>query len=210
MRKMVRKPIGMDEDDPDMTNDDVDDLLNRAFWEIQDKFPFREKERTGTFVTQAGIRNYEMPKPFEAIKHLSITDLVSGEHTPLDPTTDDWYELNYTDGVNAWGKPEKYLREDCFARLWPTPDKAYTLTLRRLIVLTDLSDTKQTTDIPQVWDEIIGYGGCWRAFIDLGDFARANQVKAHQVTLLNTVTPTEVKEKADYSRAGLEVLGREY
>lgn len=211
MRKAVRKPLGMlDEDDPDLTNDDVDLYLNRAYWEVQNKFPFREKERTGTFVTQAGVRNYEMPKPFEALQSLSIVDLVSGQHTPLDLMTDDVYESKYVEGENSYGMPEGYMREDCFARLWPTPDKQYTIVLRRKITLTDLSTSNQLTAIAEVWDEILIFGAIWRGFIDFGDFARANQMKAHQVSLLDTITPTEVKELGDTSRAGLEVLGREY
>ena len=211
MRKKLRKPIGMtDEDDPDLTNDDVDLYLNMSYWEVQDKFPFREKERTGTFITQIGVRNYEMPKPFESLMHLSIVDLVTGQHQPIDKMDMDEYEIKYIEGENAYGKPEKYVREDCFARLWPTPDKLYTVVLRRLITLTDLSDINTVTPIPSVWDEIIVYGGVWRAFIDFGDFARANAMKSHQVTLLDTITPTAVKELGDTSRAGLEVLGREY
>jgi hypothetical protein len=211
MRRSVRRPLGMlDEDDPDLTNDDVDLYLNRAYWEVQDKFPFREKERRGTFVTQIGVRNYEMPKPFEALTGLSIVDPVSGQHTPLDYMENDRYESEYQEGENFYGTPQFYTRMDCFATLLPTPDKAYTLVLRRKIILTDLSSSNQLSSLPQVWDEILIFGAVWRGFFDFGDFARANQVKAHQVSLLDTIVPTPAKELGDTSRAGLEVLGREY
>lgn len=211
MRIRVRKPLGItDPNDPDLTNDDVDEYLNMAFWEVQDKFPFREKERTGTFVTQAGVRNYEMPKPFECLRQLSVVDLVSGAHKPLDKMEEDEYEQKYVEGDQNNGKPRKYLREDCFARLWPTPNDAYTIVIRRNIILTDLSDANPLSPLPQVWTEILIYGAIWRAFIDMGDFARANAMKGHWTSLVNTIIPVPQKELGDTRRAGLEVMGRDY
>lgn len=211
MRRRVRKPLGMlDEDDTDLLNDDIDEYLNMAYWEVQDKFPFREKERTGTFSTQAGIRNYEMPRPFEAVQSIAVLDPVTKKHVPLDLITASVYEGEYDENTSAQGIPQQYLREDCFARFIPTPDKAYTIILRRLITLLDLSEANPTIPIPQVWNEILIYGAVWRAFIDFGDLARANAMKAHQVSLINTIVPTEQKELGDTSRAGLEVIRGEY
>lgn len=207
MRIRVRKPLGMmDEDDTDLTNDDVDEYLNMSFWEVQDKFPFREKEKTGTFQTQVGVRNYEMPDPFEYLKSLAIVDLTSFQHKPLDLITAREYERLYNEQTTAQGKPCKYLREDCYARLWPTPDNIYTIVLRRNIVLADISESNNTLPIPQVWTEIVIYGAIWRAFIDFGDFARANAMKAHQVSLLDTIEPTEIKELGDTAMAGLVAI----
>jgi hypothetical protein len=122
----------------------------------------------------------------------------------------DYYEQVYNEDEKEQGKPTHYLREDCFARLWRTPDQIYTIVIRRLITLDDLSDTTTLSMLTRVWDEIIVFGAVWRVFIDLGDFARANQMKTHQISLINTIEPTEAKENIDTSRAGLEVLGREY
>lgn len=206
MRQLVRKPVGMDTDDPDLTDADIDEYLNRSFWEIQDKFPFREKEKTGTFVTQVGIRNYEMPKPFDSLISLAIVDATTTQHHPLTYASPREYELIYNESDNSEGKPRKYVREDCFARLWPTPDQAYTVVIRRRVILADISESNDTFSIPQVWYEIIVYGAVWRIFIDLGDFQRASAMKAHQVSLVNTIQPTEIKELGDTSTAGLEVI----
>ena len=208
----VRRPLGMtDPADPDMLDSDVEEYLNMAFWEIMDKFPFREKERTGTFLTVAGTRNYEMPTPFECLRALAVVDPVTLQHRPLDQMTVDEYEQVYNENTCDQGKPIKYLREECFARLWPTPDQVYTIWMRRNTVLADLDEVlNNTLVIPQVWSEIIIYGAVWRALIDLGDIARATAMKSHQVSLLDTVTPVEQKEDADNSRAGVDVLGRDY
>lgn len=210
MRVLVRRPTGVTLDDSDWQDSDIDEKLNFSFWEIQDKFPFREKERTGTFQTVIGTRDYQMPSPFECLTGLSIVDLTSFQHTPIDKWEQDTYEQNYVEGTQNYGKPTRYVREQCFARLWPTPDQVYTINIRRNIILTDLSGSNPTLSIPQVWTEIIIQGAIWRVFFDLGDFARANAVKQNQVTLINTITPTEQKELKDTRRAGLEVLGRDF
>lgn len=210
LRKMVRKPIGIEDDDTDLLDDEIDLYLNRSFWEIQDKFPFREKERTVTFETVIGTRNYDMPKPFDALLSLSIEAPTSQRHAKLERIEPDVYEGWYINKENERGAPTHYTREDCFARLWPTPDAEYTMVLKRLITLTDISASNTTPGIPRVWHEIIGMGGSWRAFIDFGDIARANAIKQHQIALINTTVPTQAKEERDSREAGLEVLRREY
>ena len=213
MRIRVRKPLGMEENDSDLTDDDIDEYLNMAFWEVQDKFPFREKERSGTFLTVAGTRNYEMPKPFECLRELAIVNPVSGQHSPLIQMTTTEYEEKYIDDTisdKSQAIPTHYVREQTFARLWPTPDKVYTIWMRRLIILQDLSDENTVQPLPQIWTEILIYGAIWRAFIDFGDFVRSQKVQQHQITLISSVTPTPVKELGDTSMAGVEVMGRTY
>lgn len=207
MRTKLRKPLGVDEDDlPDV---DVDLLLNTSYWELLDKFPFREKEVTATFQTTIGTRSYDMPQPFEALRQLSILDPSTNEHTPLKRMTVFEYETKYVEGVDNYAMPCKYTREGCFARLWPTPDDIYTITIKYWTTLADLADGSDPI-IPQAWHEIIVFGGIWRGFIDIGDFARANQMKAHQVSLINSMSPVEAKEEIDTHTGGIEVLGREY
>ena len=190
LREMIWRPTGMDTDnDVDLTRTRIDLYLNRSFWEIQDKFPFREKEKTATFYTVAGTRNYDLPYPTEAIQSLAIANLDPVWTGMLDQETAEDYEEEYQEGDPYWGPPTHYVRENCFVRLRPTPDDAYKMVLRRLIVLNDLSATNAPT-IPQVWHEIIGYGGLWRAFLDFGDFNRMKETKVLQNSLLNTITPT--------------------
>jgi hypothetical protein len=72
LRRQVRVPVGVpDDDDPDLTTEDVDLFLNFAFWEIADNFPFREKERVETFVTTRGTRDYELPSNTEAVRQVA-------------------------------------------------------------------------------------------------------------------------------------------
>lgn len=209
-RKKIRKPLGMEEDDPDLTDDECDEYNNLSYWEIQDKFPFREKEKTVRFDTVTGTRSYDLPKPVEALISLSVLDATDGQFHKLERMSTDEYENRYTINTFDQGIPTHYTRENCFTRLWPTPDDAYTLSLKRLITLEDLSELMQTPEIPRVWWEIIWYGGLWRALIDFGDLQRSSAIKSQQVSLINSTVPVQAKEERDSREAGVEVWKPEY
>lgn len=210
LRKGVRKPTGMEEGDTDLIDDEIDDYLNRSFWEIQDKFPFREKEKTIRFATVIGTRSYDMPKPYDALVSLSLMDPYSSEFGKLARMSTDEYESVYIEKDYERGAPTHYTRENCFVRLFPTPDKEYTISMKRLITLEDLSNIKTTLDIPRVWHEIVMYGAVWRLFLDFGDISRSNHFKAHQVSLINSTIPTESKEEEDSREAGVIAYRPEY
>lgn len=211
MRKGIRKASGvLDEDDPDLTNEEIDLYLNRALWEVDNKFPFKEKEKTVTFLTVVGVRNYDVPIPFDAVKSLAIRDRYTEEFHTLKYMETFEYENNYVDDVLARAKPQGYTRENCFVRLWPTPDYEYTISLKRLLLIDDISDANPSADIPRVWHEVLQFGALWRTFIDFGDVARANQIKNHQISLINSIVPTESKEEGRDKYAGMEVLRAGY
>lgn len=212
MRGMVRTPLGISSVNQ-LSDPAIDVYLNRAYWEYQNKFPFREKEVISTFQTTIGQNAYDVSFPTEAVKHVSITELTSGQgkHFPLVQITRDVYEQQYEDSQDQWAIPCEYVREGCIIRLFPTPDQVYTITIERLLALTDLSSVNNLPVIPQVWHEIIGYGGLWRAYVDFGDLTRADYIKRVQAELVNTVIPTEVNESQSNSQlAGVRVLGLDY
>lgn len=210
MRKGIRKATGIEEGDPDLTDIEIDLYLNRSLWEIDNKFPFKEKEKTVTFETVIGERNYDVPTPVDAVKTLAIADLYSNETKTLRYMETFEYDNLYDTDTAQQGKPWGYTRENCFVRLWPTPDKVYTIILKRWIVLSDLDDTNNLPSIPIVWHEIIQFGGLYRCFIDLGDVSRANQIKNHQIALINSTVPTQAKEEGNDKYAGVEVLRSDY
>lgn|SRR5690606_9580117 len=211
LRNGIYKPIGIEPNSPEMPFVDVDLYLNRAFWEIQNKFPLKEKHVTSTFQTTAGIRNYDVSYPTEAVLHIAIEEPTRKEHIPLDKITANTYESIYRDDEEEWGMPTKFVLEGCIVRFWRTPDQEYTVIIRRLVALNDLGVLVTTPNVPNVWHEIILYGGLWRAYIDVGDHVRANNIKLLQSELINTIVPTEAKEEqTNTSLAHVEVLGRDY
>jgi hypothetical protein len=208
LRTELREHLGVDETELDNTQADL--LLNRAYWELLDKFPFREKEVTITFPTVAGTRLYDVPSPFEALRLLSVEDLDDFSHKTLDRMSVLEYEKKYVNQEDSQAKPTHYVREGCAVRLYPTPDDVYTLTMKYWTVLADLSDSNTDPCIPQSWHELILFGGIWRGYLRFGDYQRANNMKAHQVNLINSQVPTESKEEIDSPYAGIEVKMNEY
>lgn len=210
MRLKVRKPLGIDPDDTDLTDTQIDEYLNLSYWEIQDKFPFREKERTATFETVAGTRVYPMPEPYEALKSLAIQDEFSGQFTKLIRMDTDDYENRYNSDESSQSVPTHYTREDCFFRLWPTPDAIYTMSMKRTITLEDLGGSQLLPEIPRAWWEIIVDGAVWRAFKDFGDFDRMQAVKAGQIASLNSMVSVESKEEGDSRESSVVVIRPSY
>lgn len=212
LREMIWRPLGMDSDnETDLPRTRIDLYLNRSFWSILNKFPFREKEKYAEFLTTIGERSYDMPYDSESLGSLAIVDPITFKHLDLDQITVDYYESIYSEDTVEQGKPIKYCREGCLFRLWPTPDLQYRMVIRRLINLSDLSNANPIPLIPREWHEIIGFGGLWRALSDFGDMGRMQTVKNTQAELINTLIPVQSKEEsANVHHAGLEVLGREY
>jgi len=199
----LRKATGQDSDD--LSDTDATLQLNIAYWEVIDIFPLREKEVRVTFPTVAGIRAYNAPTPFEALRHLAILNPASNVHVPLDQMAEDRYEKVYDEDSDTQGFPTNYVREGCQFLLYPTPDDAYTITMRYWTTLSDLSDS-QNPNIPQSWHELIYLGALWREFLDIGDHQRmASTVKIWERTA-NIRVPVEAKEEVNNPRAGLEVI----
>lgn len=221
LRRMIYRPLGLigngtspveSTGDNDLPLDECDLYLNRSFWEIMSKYKFREKEVLGTFPTVAGQRNYTVPSPFEAIRNIAIVNplIENTQHTPLGQILAEEYEKRYNEQTGEQDFPSHYVREGCLIKLWPTPDDVYTVTLRRWITLADIS-AGNGPDVPQEWHEIIGFGGLWRAYIDMGDLARAANIKTHQVSLINTTPETETKERdANTSLARVNIANTDY
>lgn len=216
LRAQLRRLLGVDADDlpnvtdvsdPDNEVIGADQFLNEAYWEILDKFPFREKERTGTFPTTAGEKFYQTPSSFEALKLISIEDLETGQHTPLDRMTQRQYETDHIESTDAHSKPTHYLREKNGIRLWPTPDNVYTLTIKYLIELSDLSGDNATPETPRTWVEIVKYGAAWRGHLHFGNDAKAINAKAVWKSLVDSATPVESKEETDTHLGGVEAVG---
>lgn len=196
MVQKVLRATGLDETDTDAQADALL-LLNQSLWDILDDNPFREKEKTATFQTEDGEINYQMPDPFEALQSLSIIDPVTLQHSNLAPMTREEYQNTYNANDSNKAKPSRYIREACFATLYPTPDDVYDMVLKYWVTIDDLSDSNESTTLPQSWDEIIMYGAIARGFFDLGDRVAGADYIALQDKLLYRKKPTEIKEQQD-------------
>lgn len=208
MRDMVRKRLGVTIQEID--NVSVDLLLNMSFWDLLNRFPFRENETFVPFQTIAGQRLYALPVSFEAIRTLGISTTDTLQHTDLQPMDNDEYEKVFNENVDMRAIPERYIRDGNCIKLWPTPDKVYTLTLYYWIQLSDLTDINNNPRIPRNWHEIIVIGAVWRGWIDLNDWTRAQTVREFCENMINGIVPAESKEERDFHRATTPVLRERY
>lgn len=206
LRVRTRRALGLLDTDPELSPTDIDEYLNQSYWEVMDKFPFREKERAGQFDTVAGVRNYEIPNPVEAVKSFAVQNPIDLQHHPLDQMNARETEYLYDEQTQARGIPKKYFLENCYVRFWPTPDAAYTIIIRKWTILADIQDSG--LPIPKIWSEIVYMGAVWRASLDLGDAPKVKLFQENQVRLIASTEPRHQKEKdIDTQHAGLFVIG---
>lgn len=216
LRTETREHLGVG-DENDLADDSrslkdaaVDRLLNRSFWEISDKFPFRLKEATTLVNTVAGTRRYDMPAPYEALRAPGITieeDSVNGKHNPLERMTKVVYESLYSDDSNTEALPTNYIREADSFILYPTPDDVYELTIAYNTPFDDLSDANDdpSDSVPRVWHEIILFGAVWRGWLRYNNYIAHREFQKQQAMLINSIEPIESKEEVDSSSAGLSI-----
>lgn len=210
LRTELRYSLGVDS--IDFPNPRVDELLNRALWELTEKFPFRETETSTDFTLLANTAKYTMPGNFEALLDITI----------LDPNTNQWTALlrstkvNYDSSLNTTVVPVssavipcEYVRDNDCIIFFPTPVIGYDVKMRYIKSITDLTDNTATLGLPQSWGEIVLLGATWRGFISLGDYERANAAKSHQISLISSSVPVEAKEEFDTHYGGVEVYGRD-
>lgn len=206
MRDELRRSLGVDL--TDMPDPQADELLNRSLWELTEKFPFREKEFSVTFDTVPAINKYTMPSNFESLLDICILTPNVNEYRVLTRATRVTYDNTQNVTVDAQDVPTEYVRDNDAIILFPVPDAIYTIRMRYLKSISDLTDLNSTLGLPRNWHEMVLLGGIWRGFITLGDYERAQASKAHQVSLLQSTVPIEAKEEFDSHISGVEVYGR--
>lgn len=202
LRTELRDHTG--DDTTSLDNDGCDLLLNRSYWELIDKFPFREKEAAATFSYVDGTRLYDVPTSFEAVRHIIVIDDDDDMHVRLKQMDLEVYHQKYVANTDNEGKPEYYIRYNDQFYAYPTPDEAYSGVIEYWKTLTDLSDY-QDPELPQVWHEIILYGAVWRRLLEFRELLAAREFKNHQIALINSTSPVQAKEEADTSLAHVEV-----
>ncbi len=210
LRTELRIHLGYESDGTDdLSNDDADLLLNRAFWALLNKFNFREEECSIEFTVADGEDFISLPTLFESIRKLSILNSDTNKWTPLVRTDIQEFERVANDDDSAKGAPEKYFREGSGIRLLSSsgggPDATYTLRIKYRVTLADLDTDNTTLVIPDAWHELVLMGGHWRGLLRLRDYESAREVKNQQIALINSTVPVEAKEEVDSPLAGIEI-----
>lgn len=210
MRKLVRQGLG-GLDEGDMPDPDVDLLLNMSLWEIDSKYPFKEKEARLEFNTVAGQGTYSLSSimsandlDLDALQSVAV--MQDGKSKKLQRMMEDWFDIQYDESADVQAIPEHYLRRNMTLQLWPVPDDVYTV---RLFILKNVEalahGSVESTGLPRNWDELVVEGAITRGQYYRQDYNLAQQSENFRVGKVRSASSTEAKEEEDSRWAGLVV-----
>lgn len=213
MRDLVREGMG-NLTPADIPNDKVDRFLEMSFWELEAKYPFKEKECRYDFPLVVGTNEYLIANfdnldliDVEALQSVSVLDLDNINH-PLARMTQSWWDTVYSHakGSDFFGLPRYYVRMDETLQLHPTPDKIYTLRIYMLKTLLTVIETPNNPDLPRSWHELVIEGAITRGLYYKQDYTASRESANMQLAKIRTSVPVEATEERDSHYAGLEVL----
>lgn len=220
MRALVRKGLGgLDSDD--INDTEVDELLNLAFWDVEERFPFKEKECRVEFPLTIGENMYLVPGnatgtnllDLEAIKSVSVvTD--EGDVWPVARMTQEHWDsiagvLRDRDDistleVDSYGLPSRFVRMDESIILHPVPDKVYRLRVYFLKTLKSIvSGTVEQINLPRGWNLMVVQGAIGHGHFFMQDYNLTNQAEAIQARKINSAVAISVKEETNSRYARL-------
>lgn len=214
LRSETLEHLGIDATDLDASGSaNLDLLINRSWWDICDRFKFKEKELSATFSTVIGTRSYLLQtiastNVFEAIQYIWIVDPNTGNHIRLDPISLEWYENNYNESDDQQAQPTNYFHNNGYIYLWPTPNAVYDMGLWYNYVLSDL--TAGNPSIPQSWHESILYGAVARGHRRARDYNSAAQMEQMLEVSISRRATTESKEDSSIKMSGMQVYHNPY
>lgn len=209
LRDSLRSALGIDLNDAGGDDPSIDALLNRSWWELVDTFPFKEKDATSLLSTAMGIASVAYPTDGDGIVDVSVLDPNCNEWRPLNRMTKVGYDSSTSEETTNQAIPSSYIHMDGAIYLSPTPDLVYSIKVRYLKQIADLTGASTPPGVPRSWHEIILLGAIWRGFINYGDYDRSDRAQAKQASLIATAVPVEAKEEFDSHYSGVEVIGRE-
>lgn len=180
-----------------MPDVEADELLNDSLWELEAKYPFKEKECLRLLTLTAGTHEYTLPSDVDALISISIVDDEDGRYQRLKRISFDEYESNAADDdTNRRSKPVYWLRRDNILSIYPYPDKAYVL---RMTFWKDISSlvagTVEAVNLPRNWSEIVLLGAIYRGHINREDLNLAQQVFNFKKNLEDSAVDVSAKEE---------------
>ena len=210
MRKLVREGLG-GLDEQDLTDPDLDMLLNMSYWEIESRFPFEEKNARTEFVTVVGTNEYSIGTMevasatlLDAIQSISV--MKDDQSYKLQRMSEDYYDEQYNSNTDHQSIPRYYVRRDDTIVLWPVPDEIYTMRLYYLKTLQAiLVGSVEILNFPREWDELVVEGAVTRGHYYRQDYQLARESENFRVAKLRTASTTKSKEEEDSRYAGLVV-----
>ncbi len=207
LRRLLRQGLG-GLSSSDLSDDECDELLNLALWEVEDQFPFEIKETTyaTTLVTDQNEYDLGSISLLDAIRSVSWVDDNGQSHT-LDRMTRKQFDEMNNDGSSSdvSSDPLQYLREGNVLYIWPPPKSDYNGNTLQLAVKEGVASiSASATGLPRNWDGIIlqkaiAWGHNLRQDYDLRDKAENWAISKTRATVT-----TKAKEDKNSPFAGLQ------
>jgi len=218
MRDLTRKGLG-GLNEQDISDPEVDQILNLSYWELESRFPFLEKQYRTSFILVPGQETYDIETYIETPDDVFVEAFQSfgmmGDPTSsseseisyaMQRMTEDWYDSVYSERTDVQTRPTHFLRRDKEIVFWHIPDKAYVCRVFLLKTLKSLLYREiETPNLPREWHELVVEGAITRGHYYTQDYNLAQQAENFRVSKIRTAVPQEGKEEEDSRYAGLIV-----
>ncbi len=126
---------------------------------------FRTQEEAKAFTTAVGDSTYELPSNF--CRWIDFYD--TGVNWPLVPLE----KREYDSLEPSSGRPQLYTVIGNQITLWPTPDGAYSLSLRYWRLPQDMVADGDEPEIPAQYHEVLVAYAMWKAYLRENDYQAA-------------------------------------
>ena len=130
---------------------------------------FRELEDSEAYTTVSGTSTLALPSDYQRVYTLTVTNS-NNTLTGLEQTSRSDIDTMPTDST---GKPEKYCIDGSNIKLWPTPDAAYTMTLRHYRDPATLTNASDTPEIPGKYHHLLVSYALWKCYERENDYNAA-------------------------------------
>lgn len=212
MRSLVRKGLG-GQSSSELNDNEVDELLNMALWEIEDRFDFKAKEARDTITLVSGTRSYDLSTELtrlDALRSIAVV-LTTGKRQKLARTTRDNYDTMYDSSDNVEATPTHYFREGDTLYVWPTPGdniagQDLELSFKQSVASFSEGDDVTQSGLPRSWDEIVVTGAIMKGHFFNEDYNFYREARSIWSDLVRTAITTTSKEEEDSRYARLNVL----
>lgn len=144
------------------SSSDVSFWANQAYREVATRTKYRPKEALAVFSTTSGERELAVPADLEFVTSMTLT-MPSGSTAssavssivPLRQREAHWMDSQHDKLFS--GIPEVYASYATWLELYPSPNSAYSMTMRYQAKLAVLTDSTSTPALDERWHPAIMY-----------------------------------------------------
>lgn len=183
----------------DLDEHDLNWAINAAYRHIATRYRHKATRREHVISVISGVRDYPLPSRVVAV--YSVHNRSTGRRLKKGL----WRQRPKFMDANVMGEPTVYMSHDGAIRLYPVPDKAYTL---EVVALTAPALLQCDEDIPvlhPVWDDGILLLAEWYAWMLVPDAGKAQLAYETWRLWMREQVHDVDEEQVDYERHGIRI-----